>query len=453
MKAFDCDLYIDLMPLVADGVASETSRAALEEHLRQCESCAALYRELPPTQPASEGEAEQTLKKIRRRMRLTAWTVLVIAALVGGLLSMTGAMGYNLILFPVVGIIACLGLGGAPWRVGAGVAVLSLVWTVLRLVISGEADGSALAAACGFSLAYGVAFEVGVGVVWLLRFALRQSKEDPMKRNWKQIFSGVLAVGMLALVLYVCDMFLGNPISWAAARSHSQSYLVQTYPEEYLIAGEPEYDWYSTQGYDVVVESPASSDGGFLLRYDRLGRLMEDTRESWVEGGLNTFDRISTQCQMEILDVQAAIEEETGLTVSFSLASDWPSIYDDVDYPFHPAERLVLAQLQPDGDYDTRELLARYGHLELWGQTGEVSEAELCRILTALKEQLDRHNIPMATVNVGIFDEADNGMDIAGFPVSVIGGADLAARVHEARIAWDAFEVEYEAYLAELNAK
>ncbi len=453
MKAFDCDVYIDLMPLVADGAASEASRMALEEHLCRCESCAALYRELSDTAPAAEDQSELTLKKIRRRVRLTAWTVVALAALVGGLLSMTGAMGYNLILFPVVGVIACFGIGGAPWQAGVGVAAVSLVWTALRLVLGGGADGASLAAAFWFSLGYGIAFEVGVGAAWLLRYALRQEKENNMKRNWKQIFSGLLAVLMLGGVLYVCDMFLGNPISWAAARAHAAGYLTETYPDEYLVAGDPEYDWYSSLGYDIVVESPGSPDGGFLLRYDRLGRLVEDTREAWVEGGQNTFDRISTQCQMEILQAQRSIEEATGLSVSFSLASDWPSIYDDVDYPFHPAERLVLAELQPDGNYDTRELLERYGHLELWGLADKVSEAELCRILTALKEQLDRHNIPMATVTIGIFDEADNRMDVAGFPVSAIGAADMTAQVHEARLAWDAFEAEYEAYLAELNAE
>ena len=36
MQAFDCDLYMDLMPLVKDGAASEDSRAALEAHLKEC---------------------------------------------------------------------------------------------------------------------------------------------------------------------------------------------------------------------------------------------------------------------------------------------------------------------------------------------------------------------------------------------------------------------------------
>ena len=44
---FDCDLYMDLMPLVKDGAASDASRMALEDHMRNCPLCRELYDTIP----------------------------------------------------------------------------------------------------------------------------------------------------------------------------------------------------------------------------------------------------------------------------------------------------------------------------------------------------------------------------------------------------------------------
>ena len=37
-----CEVIRDLLPLCADGVASDESRAAVEEHIRTCAACRAL---------------------------------------------------------------------------------------------------------------------------------------------------------------------------------------------------------------------------------------------------------------------------------------------------------------------------------------------------------------------------------------------------------------------------
>ena len=48
MNKISCDMCIDLMPLVQDGVASEDSRNAVLQHLQECPDCRALYEgEIP----------------------------------------------------------------------------------------------------------------------------------------------------------------------------------------------------------------------------------------------------------------------------------------------------------------------------------------------------------------------------------------------------------------------
>ena len=54
-----CEVIRDLLPLCADGVASEESRAVVEEHIRACEACRTLYESMcaPVEVQATEVEA------------------------------------------------------------------------------------------------------------------------------------------------------------------------------------------------------------------------------------------------------------------------------------------------------------------------------------------------------------------------------------------------------------
>ncbi len=92
MKQFDCDVYMDLMPLVKDGVASEASGAALQEHLQSCPACRACFEEMTqiPEMLLDTGW-KQVQKKLRFRTILTLIVVMiccltpfVILAIFGG---------------------------------------------------------------------------------------------------------------------------------------------------------------------------------------------------------------------------------------------------------------------------------------------------------------------------------------------------------------------------------
>ena len=45
MNKIDCEICMDLIPLVKDGIASEESYKAVEEHVKECETCRQLYGE------------------------------------------------------------------------------------------------------------------------------------------------------------------------------------------------------------------------------------------------------------------------------------------------------------------------------------------------------------------------------------------------------------------------
>ena len=449
MTSFDCELYQDLMPLVKDGAASEASRQAVEEHLARCESCRALYESLP----AGEAEAAdgKALKRIQRRLTLTGWLVMLTASVVGAFLTMTEGMGYNLILFPAVGILAYCLLGKEAWKVSIPAAAFSFLWLVLRLILTDDGmTQEEFSSAFWFSLFYGIAFFVGVGLGWLVHYTFTRPGEGS---RWKRVGSGLLALGLCALVFWFCDSFLGNPISYAAVSIHAERYLEEEYPDLELIAGEPRFDWYSGGHYELKVDCIGSNDICFKLLYDRLGRLSWDGYDVYVASGSNTLNRLETNVQILVLDNQRYFAEKLGCNVSASLSSKWPSIYDGViDYPFWPENRIDPAELEIDIECDAWVLAEQYGEVEFSVEKEEATVEELEFLLRQLHEILTEDGIRIATVNAEVYDREGNRVKIAGFPYENIEKENLPDLIRQAAQAWEQFEKEYEAALAGRNS-
>ena len=104
----DHEIVQDLLPLYHDGVCSEKSRAAVEEHLKTCEDCraalAAMDAPLPEVEKAAADDAA-AVKKLSgewKKDRCRAWwkgaviAAVICAVLVGGILAAT-----QLHVFPV----------------------------------------------------------------------------------------------------------------------------------------------------------------------------------------------------------------------------------------------------------------------------------------------------------------------------------------------------------------
>lgn len=101
MDRLDHDIVQDLLPLYHDGVCSEKSRAAVEEHLKTCETCRAALAAMDAPLPGAEKEAADdaaAVKKIsgewkkgKRRARIIGViaAVVVCAAVAVGVWALT----------------------------------------------------------------------------------------------------------------------------------------------------------------------------------------------------------------------------------------------------------------------------------------------------------------------------------------------------------------------------
>lgn len=99
MNKISCDICVDLLPLVQDGVASDGSRNAVLRHMQGCPDCRALYEGEVPA-PSNN---MNLWKKIQRRAR-TFWVMVLMFGILYGLMLTAGnGLFMNLIIMPIIG--------------------------------------------------------------------------------------------------------------------------------------------------------------------------------------------------------------------------------------------------------------------------------------------------------------------------------------------------------------
>ncbi len=99
MNKISCDMCLDLMPLVQDGVASEDSRLAVAHHIKDCPTCAKLFEgELP-----LPSDSKKLLEKIQRKVRTFSTLLLMFGIFYGLGLTAGNGVFYNVVIMPVIG--------------------------------------------------------------------------------------------------------------------------------------------------------------------------------------------------------------------------------------------------------------------------------------------------------------------------------------------------------------
>lgn len=99
MNKISCEMCMDLMPLVHDGVASEDSRLAVELHMKSCPDCAHFFEgELTPP-----SDSKHTLQKIQRKARTFSAMLLMFGIFYGLGLTASSGIFYNVIIMPLIG--------------------------------------------------------------------------------------------------------------------------------------------------------------------------------------------------------------------------------------------------------------------------------------------------------------------------------------------------------------
>lgn len=175
MNKITCDMCMDLMPLVKDGIASEDSRAAVEEHIKSCESCKKRYDGALADPSTLNMDLEMELGKLKRKLQVFSTVLMMFGVFFGLSLTASEEMFYNSLIMPVIG---ALGYVIFRWKAVYQVPLLLLV---MQLLINsfGIIRGMEIMPVMGVVMwvgIYTIFVELGVLVAGLLHFAFRKER-------------------------------------------------------------------------------------------------------------------------------------------------------------------------------------------------------------------------------------------------------------------------------------
>ncbi len=80
-----CDIARDMMPLCADGTASEATRSCVEQHVSACEACRTVYAEMQShvdlAIPQQNPEFAKAVRAMKTRRKRRTWLAVLLGAL------------------------------------------------------------------------------------------------------------------------------------------------------------------------------------------------------------------------------------------------------------------------------------------------------------------------------------------------------------------------------------
>lgn len=171
MNEISCEVCMDLLPLVQDGVASRDSVGAVEAHVAACQHCRdALHGALPP-----QADTGRALKRLHRNLRLSTATLMMFGIFFGLSLTAGQDMFYNTLIMPAIGA-----LGYYIFRKKALYLVpLLMLATHLATNLLGLLWGTEhldLPSVLLWTALYSLFAILGTAAAWLLHFALRKER-------------------------------------------------------------------------------------------------------------------------------------------------------------------------------------------------------------------------------------------------------------------------------------
>ena len=169
MNEISCNVCMDLIPVVQDGIASEESREAVEQHISKCEACAACYsKAVPPV-----ANTDKLMADIRRKVQFF-WVMLLMFGIFFGLgLTASSELFYNSLIMPIVGI---FGYVIFRWKAVYAVPLLLLVTNVVSFILNvfRGIEEIGMISRVMWTGIYSIFVVVGIVIAGLIHYAFRK---------------------------------------------------------------------------------------------------------------------------------------------------------------------------------------------------------------------------------------------------------------------------------------
>ena len=173
MNEITCDVCMDLIPLVQDGVASQDSVLAVENHIKNCSKCGAIFEGQIPIR----NNGKELLKKMKKRAQVFTGMLLMFGILFGLSLTATSELFLNALVMPVLG-----GIGYYLFRWKAAY-IVPCILLVTHIVMNGFGmirgiQRLSILDVLFWNVLYSFFAILGVIIVGLLHFAFRKEETE-----------------------------------------------------------------------------------------------------------------------------------------------------------------------------------------------------------------------------------------------------------------------------------
>ena len=178
MNKISCDICLDLIPLVEDGIASEDSSVAVLNHIKECESCSEFYDGEGYEEPKMNDK--KIISKIKKQVYSAAIVTIVLGAILGIALTDGIGMFYNILIMPTIGALGYFAFSNKSYYLPLTIFGFVYIWLLIKFTIEGIFSYtpfiSAILNPAYWALIYSGLCFLGIIIGFLLKIAFRKEE-------------------------------------------------------------------------------------------------------------------------------------------------------------------------------------------------------------------------------------------------------------------------------------
>ncbi len=174
----NCNVILDLIPLVKDGVASKESAYLVNEHVEHCAACKIELDafENIKIEPLNLKDTK-IIFDIKRSVYISQIVILALGAVLGIALSSSMGMFYNFIIMPIIGGISLI-VFKKRWVLAAlGIFIVTYLWQTILVMAEDGFSLTGLTVGLYYSVVYAILVVLGAVIAGLLKFAFEKGED------------------------------------------------------------------------------------------------------------------------------------------------------------------------------------------------------------------------------------------------------------------------------------
>lgn len=177
MLSISCNIILDLIPLVKDGVASDDSTIIVNEHIKTCDSCKSEFETLDVINPLQSSIKDaKIISAMKRSIFATQIIILILGGIFGVALSDSMGMFYNFTIMPIIGGVSVVALKRKWYLTPIVIFIISYLWTALSEIVSNGFEWIFLYSGLYYATIYTVLVLLGVLIAMLLKITFKKER-------------------------------------------------------------------------------------------------------------------------------------------------------------------------------------------------------------------------------------------------------------------------------------